>query len=88
MEWSKGVIFFMATFWPEGLCNAELQRPSVSLPSAIHCGRYEYTPNHSVRSFPNHILNIILIRNVEGYLSRPIWWRSLLTSHFWNLQSQ
>lgn len=24
MEWSKGVIFLMATFWPEGLCIAEL----------------------------------------------------------------
>jgi hypothetical protein len=24
MEWSKGVIFLMATFWPDGLCNAEL----------------------------------------------------------------
>lgn len=24
MEWSKGVIFLMATFWPEGLCSAEL----------------------------------------------------------------
>lgn len=25
MEWSKGVIFLMATFWPDGLCNAELK---------------------------------------------------------------
>lgn len=24
MEWSKGVIFLMATFWLEGLCIAEL----------------------------------------------------------------
>lgn len=24
MEWSKGVIFLMATFWPEGLWRAEL----------------------------------------------------------------
>jgi hypothetical protein len=24
MEWSKGVIFLMATFWPDGLCSAEL----------------------------------------------------------------
>jgi hypothetical protein len=24
MEWSKGVIFLMATFWPEGLWSAEL----------------------------------------------------------------
>ena len=26
MEWSKGVIFLMATFWPEGLCIAELDK--------------------------------------------------------------
>jgi len=25
MEWSNGVIFLMATFWPEGLWRAELQ---------------------------------------------------------------
>jgi hypothetical protein len=24
MEWSKGVIFLIATFWPDGLCSAEL----------------------------------------------------------------
>ena len=24
MEWSNGVIFLIATFWPEGLCSAEL----------------------------------------------------------------
>ena len=24
MEWSKGVIFLIATFWPEGLWIAEL----------------------------------------------------------------
>ena len=24
MEWSNGVIFLIATFWPEGLCRAEL----------------------------------------------------------------
>lgn len=28
MEWSKGVIFLMATFWPEGLCSAELSQLS------------------------------------------------------------
>jgi hypothetical protein len=26
MEWSKGVIFLIATFWPDGLCSAELFR--------------------------------------------------------------
>lgn len=34
MEWSKGVIFLIATFCPDGLCNAELERsqkcPSVT----------------------------------------------------------
>ena len=25
IEWSKGVIFLMATFWPEGLWMAELE---------------------------------------------------------------
>jgi hypothetical protein len=24
MEWSNGVIFLIATFWPDGLCSAEL----------------------------------------------------------------
>lgn len=24
MEWSKGVIFLIATFWFDGLCKAEL----------------------------------------------------------------
>lgn len=29
MEWSKGVIFLIATFWPDGLCNAELDPVSM-----------------------------------------------------------
>ena len=28
MEWSKGVIFLMATFWLDGLCMAELDSNS------------------------------------------------------------
>lgn len=49
--------------------------------SAFICSRDGHTPHHSVRAFPDNILNVVLIRYVKGYLSRPIWWRSLLTSH-------
>jgi hypothetical protein len=38
MEWSKGVIFLMATFCPEGLCRAELlhgQDLSHTVPAAL-----------------------------------------------------
>ncbi|KAJ5061743.1 hypothetical protein J3E74DRAFT_329912 [Bipolaris maydis] len=33
MEWSKGVIFLMATFWPEGLCKAEHTTPYAPSPT-------------------------------------------------------
>lgn len=35
IEWSNGVIFLIATFWPEGLCNAELWRIVISYMSKI-----------------------------------------------------
>lgn len=48
MEWSKGVIFLMATFWPEGLCIAELQARawfSEVNSGRDDCGRvYQTTP--------------------------------------------
>jgi hypothetical protein len=31
MEWSNGVIFLIATFWPDGLCRAELYAMSYGL---------------------------------------------------------
>jgi hypothetical protein len=38
MEWSKGVIFLIATFWPEGLCRAELWRKVLSaFRKVAHC---------------------------------------------------
>ncbi len=33
MEWSKGVIFLMATFWPDGLCSAEQTTPYAPSPT-------------------------------------------------------
>lgn len=43
MEWSKGVIFLMATFWPEGLCIAELHSSSAKAASQTRLRRGEQT---------------------------------------------
>jgi hypothetical protein len=75
MEWSKGVIFLIATFWPEGLCRAEL--PS-KLSLAVRT-YYETTqkltsedndlPDNTICTFANDILNVILLRDIERDLS-------------------
>lgn len=77
MEWSKGVIFLIATFWPEGLWSAELLSISTSYPIALLS--YSGLPHNAVGTLSNHILNIILVGDIEGDLSRPAWWRWLLT---------
>lgn len=63
MEWSKGVIFLIATFWPEGLWRAEL------LTISICCRRlilnYGGSPHDAVGTLSNDILNIVLIRDIE-----------------------
>lgn len=62
MEWSKGVIFLMATFWPEGLWMAELDG---------QLGRCIWTlnvPDHAVGTFSNDILDFILVGHIEGDL--------------------
>ena len=77
MEWSKGVIFFIATFWPDGLWRAELLSISIYCPISLlpHSG----LPYNAVGTLSNHILYIILIRDIEGDFSRAAWWRWLLT---------
>ena len=61
MEWSKGVIFFMATFWPEGLCSAEL-----FLVSRCGAGRASFdVPDDTVCALSNDVLDVILLRDVE-----------------------
>lgn len=77
MEWSKGVIFLIATFWPEGLWSAELLSISTSRPIALLS--YSGLPHNTVGTLSNDILDIILIRDIEGDLSRPAWRRWLLT---------
>lgn len=77
MEWSKGVIFLIATFWPEGLWSAELLCISTYCP--IWLSLYGGLPYNAVGTLSNHVLNVILVRDVEGDLSGPAWWRWLLT---------
>ena len=63
MEWSKGVIFLIATFWPDGLCSAELCVISILVgwESGAHL------PHHTIRPFSHYILDIILLANIERY---------------------
>ena len=77
MEWSKGVIFLIATFWPEGLWSAELPTVSKLYPRSL--SSYGDVPYNAVGTLSNDILNVILIRDIEGDLSRPARWRWLLT---------
>lgn len=66
MEWSKGVIFLMATFWPEGLCSAELYhgkglRQRVSKCQIGGCS----LPDYSICALSDYILDIVLLRHIE-----------------------
>ena len=73
MEWSKGVIFLMATFWPEGLWRAELETNKVRRQASkdvVPEKQYEYLPNHAISTLSYHILDLILIRDIEGDLPR------------------
>lgn len=77
MEWSKGVIFLIATFWPDGLWSAELLNVSTCcLKSLLSYGGLPY---NAIGTLPNDILDVILIRDIERDLSRPAWRCWLLT---------
>lgn len=77
MEWSNGVIFLIATFWPEGLWSAELLTISMCFPRLP--SYYSGSPDDTIGTLSNDILNIVLIGDIERDLSRPAWWRWLLT---------
>ena len=79
MEWSNGVIFLIATFCPEGLCRAELECVSGS---ATGPHRRIDLPNDAVSAFADDILNVVLIRNIEGNLSRTSRRRWLRLNHY------
>jgi hypothetical protein len=69
----------MATFCPEGLCTAELC--NCKLPGSRPMQKMHSLPDHAVCAFSNHILYVVLFRNVEGDLARPRWRRSSLCRH-------
>ena len=70
MEWSKGVIFLMATFWPEGLWTAELYEVSMSFGGDIK-RPMPNVPNDTIGALANDILNIVLLTDIEGNLAGP-----------------
>lgn len=55
----------MATFWPEGLCSAELETSG-----AIVHRYWKNIPHNTVSALSNYILDIILIRYIERDLPR------------------
>lgn len=58
----------MATFWPDGLCRAEL---ADSIRGSTYLTFYNFDiPDDSVCTLPNDVLYLILIRNVEADLPR------------------
>jgi hypothetical protein len=66
MEWSKGVIFLMATFWPEGLCSAELSLYQQLLSDweqwcAYHTTPYAPSPTTSWMSYCSDTLKDIFL---------------------------
>lgn len=67
MEWSNGVIFLMATFWPEGLCSAELSIISSRSDSAF---LENHSPDDAICALSHDILDVVLLRHVERDLSR------------------
>lgn len=70
MEWSKGVIFLMATFWPEGLCIAELGGGRVSdQRSFFKVTRASDSPDNSIGALADDILNVVLLAHIEGDLA-------------------
>lgn len=73
MEWSKGVIFLMATFCPEGLCIAELRSWSATANMSSCAGvqthqttPYAPSPTTSWISYCSLTLNEIL-REPAGF---------------------
>jgi len=71
MEWSNGVIFLMATFWPDGLCKAELfsyqifSSQSCCIPWG--CGIEQHTIQHHTPLHQQHL---------ESHIDRSHWRRS------------
>lgn len=62
MEWSKGVIFLIATFCIDGLWRAELWKERV-LAGVVESGKVEGVgiPDDTVCSFSYDFLNLILL---------------------------
>lgn len=82
IEWSNGVIFLIATFCPEGLCKAELQREielahlhflqvpwSASIREIARVTKWGSIPDNTISSFSYNILDIILLADIERDLS-------------------
>src|SRR5688572_4479414 len=70
MEWSKGVIFLIATFWPDGLWTAELREVSLDTGGST-ATNVANLPDNAIGAFANDILNIILLADIEGNLAGP-----------------
>ena len=72
MEWSNGVIFLMATFWPEGLCMAELatrKSECQQMRAPPSQGSSAHSPYDPVSTLTDYILDIVLLADVEGDLA-------------------
>jgi hypothetical protein len=72
----------MATFWPDGLCRAELAMVSGAMTGGIQDSHN--SPDDTVGALAYHILDIILFRHIEGDLpgaTAPSWgarhWRNM-----------
>lgn len=78
MEWSNGVIFLIATFWPEGLWIAEL-----SVVRRVAKESRHHLPYDTVSTLTDNILDFILIGNVEGDLPGSSRWGALLSHDLW-----
>jgi hypothetical protein len=66
IEWSNGVIFLIATFWPDGLCSAELSLELVPAygqlrKTAHHTTPYAPSPTTSWMSYCSETLKEIFL---------------------------
>src|SRR3978361_2240587 len=76
MEWSNGVIFLMATFCPLGLWMAELCKVRIFRVQCSDHFVYLDSPDNTIGTFANDILNLVLFGNIERNLSRSRCWLS------------
>lgn len=81
MEWSKGVIFLMATFWPEGLCMAELGKMVSHDNQCTTPDKAPDSPDDTIGTFADDVLNVILLADVERDLAGTRRVRSLGPRH-------